>query len=104
MFFLHFINNIFQNICWWLLLLIKPWKMKSLMIPVFSFVINFCNKTMLVKQKVIIIFKKNVKAYLQNKKKYLMLPSSHGHFNPMLILPVKMTDLPQQHVNTVYWL
>ena len=34
-----------------------------------------------------------------------MLPSRHGHFNPILILPVKMVDLLQQHANTtVHWL
>ena len=45
-------------------------------------------------------FRKNVKTCLQNKKSYLMLPSRHGHFQPILILPVKMAELPQQHANT----
>ena len=34
-----------------------------------------------------------------------MLPSRHGHFHPILILPVKMVELPQQHANTTaHWL
>ena len=34
-----------------------------------------------------------------------MPPSRHGHFHPILILPVKIVELPQQHANTtVYWL
>ena len=45
LFFLHFITNIFQNMCRWLLLFIKPGKMKSTVIPVFIFVINFRNET-----------------------------------------------------------
>ena len=49
-------------------------------------------------------FRKNVKAYLQNKKMYLMLPSRHGCFHQILIFPVKMTELLQQHANTVHWL
>ena len=50
-------------------------------------------------------FQKNVKTCLQNKKSYLMPPSRHGHFQPILILPVKMVKLLQQHANTaVYWL
>ena len=50
-------------------------------------------------------FRKNVKTCLQNKKLYLMPPSRHGHFHPILILPVKMVELPQQHANTtVHWL
>ena len=50
-------------------------------------------------------FRKNVKTFLQNKKSYLMLPSRHGYFHPILILPVKMVELPQQHANTtVHWL
>ena len=43
--------------------------MKLTMIPVFIFVINFQNETMLVKQK--LAFSKNVKTCLQNKKLYL---------------------------------
>ena len=42
-------------------------------------------------------FRKNVKTSLQNKKSYLMPPSRHGHFHPILILPVMMVELPQQH-------
>ena len=38
-------------------------------------------------------FQKNVKTGLQNKKSYLMPPSRHGHFHPILILPVKMIEL-----------
>ena len=34
-------------------------------------------------------FRKNVKTCLQNKE------SKHGHFRPVLILPVKMLELPQ---------
>ena len=50
-------------------------------------------------------FRKNVKACLQNKKAYLMLPSWHGHFHPILILPLKMVELSQQHRSaTVHWL
>ena len=50
-------------------------------------------------------FQKNVKTCLQYKKSYLMLPSRHAHFNPILILPVKMVELPQQFANTtVHWL
>ena len=49
-------------------------------------------------------FEKNVKTCLQNKKVYLMLPSRYGYFHPILILPVKMIELRQQHTNTVHWL
>ena len=50
-------------------------------------------------------FRKNVKTCLQNKKSYLMPPSRHGHFHLILILPVKMVELHQQHKNiTVLWL
>ena len=50
-------------------------------------------------------FRKNVKGYLQKRKAYLMLPSKHGHFHPILILPLKIVDLLQQHANTtVHWL
>ena len=50
-------------------------------------------------------FRKNVKACPQNKKLYLMTPSRHGHFYPILILNVKLVKLPQQHANTtVHWL
>ena len=31
-----------------------------------------------------------------------MPPSGHGHFHPILILPVKMVELPQQYANTTY--
>ena len=34
-----------------------------------------------------------------------MPPLRHGHFHDILILPVKMVELLQQHANTtVYWL
>ena len=50
-------------------------------------------------------FQKNAKACLQNKKSYLMLPSRDGHFHPILISPIKMVELSQQHANaTVHWL
>ena len=50
-------------------------------------------------------FRKNVKTCLQNKKSCLMLPSKDEHFHPILILPVNMVELPQQHANTtVHWL
>ena len=50
-------------------------------------------------------FRKNVKACLQNKKLCLMLPSRHGNFHPILILPVNMVELLQKHTNTtVHWL
>ena len=39
-------------------------------------------------------FRKNVKTCLQNKE------SKHGHFRPVLILPVKMLELPQQRATT----
>ena len=48
--------------------------------------------------------RKNVKTCLQNKKSYLMLPLRHGHFHPILILPVKMVELLQRHADTtVNW-
>ena len=46
-------------------------------------------------------FQMNVKACLQNKKVYLIPPSRHGHFHTILILPVKIIELPQQHANIV---
>ena len=50
-------------------------------------------------------FRKNVKACLQNKKAYLMPPPWHGHFQPILVLPLKMVELSQQHANTTgHWL
>ena len=50
-------------------------------------------------------FQKIIKTCLQNKKAYLMLPSRHGHFHPILILPLKMIELPHQHASTtVHWL
>ena len=49
-------------------------------------------------------FQKNVKACLQNKEVYLMPHSRHSHFHPILIFPLKMVELPQQHANTVHWL
>ena len=104
MLFLLFINNIFLNIFWWLFLLMKSRKMKSTMMPVFIFLINFRNETMLVKQKVMGVFEKNVKTCLENKKVYLMPYSRHGHFHLILILPVNMVELPQQHANIVHWL
>ena len=45
-------------------------------------------------------FRKKLKTCLQNKKPYLMPPSSHDYFQPILILLVKMTELPQQDANT----
>ena len=57
------------------------------------------------KQKVISVFEKNVRTFLRNKKAYLMPSSRHGHFHPILILLVKMVELPQQHaITTVHWL
>ena len=49
-------------------------------------------------------FQKNVKACLQNKKAYLMPHSRHSLFHPILILALKIVELPQQHANTVHWL
>ena len=49
-------------------------------------------------------FQKNVKACLQNKKEYLMPHSKHSHFYLIIILPLKMVELLQQHANTVHWL
>ena len=45
-------------------------------------------------------FRKKLKTCLQNKKPYLVPPSSYDYFQPILILPVKMTELPQQDANT----
>ena len=48
--------------------------------------------------------KQNVRE-TESMKSYLMAPSSHGYFHPILILPVRMVALPQQHANTtVQWL
>ena len=44
--------------------------------------------------------RKNIKTCLQNKKAYMMPPSRHGDFYPILMLHVKMVELPQQHANT----
>ena len=50
-------------------------------------------------------FRKYVKTYLQNKKAYLVPHLRHEHFHLILILPVKMVELPQQHANTTFdWL
>ena len=38
-------------------------------------------------------FWKNVKTCLRNIKVYLGIPSRHGHFHLLLILPVKMVEL-----------
>ena len=40
---------------------------------------------------------KNIKTCLKNKKVSLRLPLKHGHFHLILILPVKMVELLQQH-------
>ena len=80
--------------------LVKPRKMKSTMISFFIFAINFRNETESNWR-----FRRNEKTCLQNKKSYLIPPSRHGHFYPISILPAKMVELPQQHVNaTVHWL
>ena len=93
------------NMCWWLFLLIKSQKMKSTVIPAFIFVINFEMKQSVSETEGIWHFRKNVKTCLQHKKWYLMPPSRHDHLHPVLILPVKMVELPQQHANTtVHWL
>ena len=50
-------------------------------------------------------FRKIIKTCLQNKKAYLMPPSRNGQFHPILVLPLKMVELPHQHANTtVHWL
>ena len=50
-------------------------------------------------------FQKIVKICLQNKKSHLIPPSRYDHFHPILILPVKMVELPQQPANTtIHWL
>ena len=50
-------------------------------------------------------FQKNMQTCLQNEKLYLTMPSRHGNFHLILILPVKMVNLPQQHANaTAHWL
>ena len=46
------------------------------------------------------VFENNAKTNLQIKKSYLMPPSRHDYFHPILILPVKIVELPQQHANT----
>ena len=83
----------------------KTPKIKWAMIPVFIFVINFRNEQSISETESNWRFQKNVKTCLQNKKSYLMPPSRSDHFHPILILPVKMVELPQQHANTtVHWL
>ena len=47
-------------------------------------------------------FRKNVKTCLQNKKAD-GVSSRRGHFHPILILPVKMVELPQQHASTTVY-
>ena len=47
-------------------------------------------------------FRKIIKTCLQNKKAYLMLPSRHGHFHPILILLLKMVELPHQTCKYYY--
>ena len=55
-------------------------------------------------EKVLGVFVKMLKR-LQNKTLYLMPPSRHDHFHPILILPVKTIKLRQQHAITiVHWL
>ena len=50
---------------------------------------------MLVKQKVIgVLKKKNVKNLSTKQESVSGPPSKHGHFQPFLILPVKMVQLP----------
>ena len=78
----------------------KPRKMKSAMIPVFIFVISFRNETEFSETESNWRFRKNVETCLQNKKTYLIPPSRHGHFHLILILAVRMIELPQQHANT----
>ena len=42
---------------------------------------------------------------MSTEKVYLMPPSKHGHLHQILILPLKMVRLLQQHENTsVQWL
>ena len=50
---------------------------------VFIFVINLRNETECYRSKRErnCSFRENVNTYLQNKKTYLMVPSSHGHFH-----------------------
>ena len=84
--------------------------MKSTVIPVFIFVINSRNETECLWESNWCdesnwCFQKNVKTFPQNKKLYLMPPSRHGHFRLILILPVKMVELSQQHAYTIaHWL
>ena len=68
---------------------------------VFIFVINLRNETECYRSKRErnCSFRENVNTCLQNKKTYLMVPLSHGHFHPILILHAKMVELPQQHAN-----
>ena len=50
-------------------------------------------------------FRKNVKICLQKKNVHLMPPSKHAYFHPILILPLNIVELLQQHANTtVHWL
>ena len=53
-----------------------------------------------VKENVIGVFEKMQKHVYKTKKAYLMPPSRHHYFHPILILPVKMVEVPQQHENT----
>ena len=59
---------------------------------------------MLVSETEIGIFKIMKKTCLQIKKLYLMSPSRYDHFHLILILPVKIVELLQQHANTtIHW-
>ena len=59
---------------------------------------NHSVSTPLVKPKVIGV--KNVKICPQKKKAYLMPPSKHGYFHPILILLLRMVEVTQQHDDT----
>ena len=78
---------------------------KSTMIPVFFFIINLKLKQKVSKTESNWRFQKNLKTCLQDKKSYLMSPSRYGHFHPVVILPVKMVKILQEHADTtVHWL
>ena len=51
-------QNIFLNISWWLLLLVKSWKMKWTMIPVLIFIINFSKWNRMLKKQKLTFLKK----------------------------------------------
>ena len=75
------------------------------MIPVFIFVIDFQNETVLVKQEVIGVYKKMLKHVYKTRNCICCRFQGMAIFIHILILHVKVVKLPQQHANTtVRWL